>query len=218
MVENSGRNNGAGTATLASGSPMTLAHNDTWGSQWGTCASGYQFVPVSGTTITPAFNTNAGGNIHVVAAEFKTSEIPPNPYEVWSAQHPTADPEPALDFDRGGLPTGIEWVVGGNPADGSDDAGLTPSIDTSTDADGKFLFTYRRRDAAHLDSKTSIAVEYGSELNDWTTAIHQGAGAEQITITEAPGDPGFSEVTVALPGSLAVSGKLFARLKVMITP
>jgi hypothetical protein len=196
---------------------MTLAHNGNWGSSvWGTCASAYQYVPDSGTTITPTFNTAAGGNIHVVAAEFKASEIPPNAYEVWSAQYPSADPDPALDFDRGGLPTGIEWVVGGNPAQGSDDAGLAPTLDT-TDPDGKFRFTYRRKDAAAADPNTSIAVEYGSALNDWTTAMHQGTGAGQITITEAPGDSGFSEVTVALPGSVAVSGKLFARLKVAVT-
>jgi hypothetical protein len=173
-------------------------------------------VPASGTTITPTFNTAAGGNIHVVAAEFKASEIPPNAYQVWSAQYPSADPDPALDFDRGGLPTGIEWVVGGDPTQGSDDAGLAPTLDTASDPDGKFLFTYRRRDAANIDPSTAIAMEYGSNLNGWTAATHQGTGAEEITITEAPEDPGFSLVTVALPTSLAASGELFARLKVEV--
>jgi methionine-rich copper-binding protein CopC len=216
MVENSGRNNGSGTAALASGSPMTLAHNGLWGSNWGTAASAYQIVPASGTTITPTFSTNAGGNIHVVAAEFKVSEIPPNAYAVWSAQYPTADPEPALDFDGGGLPTGIEWVVGGDPTDSSDDAGLAPTLDTTSDPDGKFLFTYRRSAAAAADPHTTIAVEYGSDLDGWTSAVHQGSAANQITITEAPGAPGFSQVTVALPANLAASGKLFARLMVEV--
>jgi hypothetical protein len=216
MVENSGRNNGSGTAALASGSPMTLAHNGLWGSNWGTAASAYQLLPTSGTTITPTFNTAAGGNIHVIAAELKVSEITPNAYEFWSAQYPSAVPDPALDFDHGGLPTGIEWVVGGNPTLGSDDAGLAPTIDNTTDPDGKFRFTYRRSNSSNLDPNTTIAVEYGGALTGWTAAVHQGSAANQITITEAAGDPGFSNITVALPASLAVSGKLFVRLKAAV--
>lgn len=67
-VENSGTNNNAGTPTVVS--PLTLGHNGSWGSQWGSVASGYQAVPTSGTSLTPTFNTNAGYNIQVVAAEF----------------------------------------------------------------------------------------------------------------------------------------------------
>ncbi len=68
MVENSGRNNGAGTPNTVA--PLTLSNNGFWGSQWGSAASGYQYVAGSGTSVTPTFSTNAGGNIHVVAAEF----------------------------------------------------------------------------------------------------------------------------------------------------
>jgi len=71
MVENSGNNNGSGTPTV--NSPMTQITNGYWGSQWAGIAVGYQFVPTSGTTITPTFTTNNGEtyNIHTVAAEFK---------------------------------------------------------------------------------------------------------------------------------------------------
>jgi len=68
MIENSGVNNGAGLPTVVS--PLTLIHNGNWGSQWGSGASAYEFVEAIGSTVTPTFNTNAGGNIHVVAAEF----------------------------------------------------------------------------------------------------------------------------------------------------
>jgi hypothetical protein len=215
MVENSGTNNSAGTPTIVA--PLTLAHNGNWGNQWGSVASGYQFVPASGTTITPTFATVAGGNIHVVAAEFLAAEIPASEYLKWSSQYPEADlTNPATDYDGGGLPTGIEWVVGGNPTQAGDDASLAPALDTTTDPNGKFLFTYRRRDAADLDPNTSIAVEYGSTLGIWATAVHQGSAAENITITEAPGDPGFSMVTVALPRILADDKKLFVRLRVMV--
>ena len=107
-------------------------------------------------------------------------------------------------------------VGGGNPTLPSDDAGLAPTIDTTSDPDGKLLFTYRRSDAANSDTNTTIAVEYGSTLAGWTAATHEGTGAGDITITEAPGDPGFSDVTVALPANLAISGKLFVRLSVLV--
>ena len=172
-------------------------------------------MAASGTTVTPTFNTASGGNIHVVAAEFKVSEITPNAYAVWSAQYPSADlTDPSADNDKGSLPTGIEWVLGGNPTNSSDDAGLAPSI--AAGPNGKLLFTYRRRDAANTDPSTTIAVEYGGILTGWTTAVHQGTGANQITISATPRDPGFSDVTVALPGNLAVSGKLFVRLKALV--
>jgi autotransporter-associated beta strand protein len=79
-VENSGRNNGAGTPTA--NSPLTLGDNGNW-SNYGSVASGYQLVPAAGTTITPTFNTNAGGNIHVAAVEFK----PPVANQYWDVNN-----------------------------------------------------------------------------------------------------------------------------------
>jgi hypothetical protein len=98
-----------------------------------------------------------------------------------------ADSNPTLDFDNGGLETGIEWVVVGDPTSGSDDAGLAPTLDTN--------------------------------LSGWTTAVHQGTGANQITITAQTNGfgAGIDKVIVALPPSLAAGGKIFARLKVAVT-
>ena len=81
------------------------------------------------------------------------------------------------------------------------------------------LFVFRRSTEAAADSNTSIAVQYGNNLNGWTNAVHQGTGADQITITEVPNGsgPGIDEVTVALPASLAASGNLFIRLSVTVT-
>ncbi len=67
-VQNSGRNNAAGTPTAVE--PLNLIHNGFWGSQWGSVASAYQYVPARDTVIAPTFNTNAAGNIHVIATEF----------------------------------------------------------------------------------------------------------------------------------------------------
>jgi alpha-galactosidase len=129
-----------------------------------------------------------------------------------------SDTNPALDFDRGGLDTGIEWVLGGDPTRGTDDAGLAPVVDTTNGPGGKILFVYRRSAAAAADAQTTIAVEYGGLLPGWTTAVHQGSGADDITITEQSNGfgPDVDKVTVALPGRLATHGKLFVRLKVTV--
>ncbi|MFU8847565.1 MAG: PEP-CTERM sorting domain-containing protein [Opitutales bacterium] len=73
-VQNSGTNNGAGTPSVVS--PLTLGHNGFWGSQWGSAATGYQTVVEDGTAITPTFNTNAGANIQIIAAEFQAIPEP----------------------------------------------------------------------------------------------------------------------------------------------
>ena len=73
-VENSGHNSGTGTPNAVG--PLILSNNGFWGSQWGAAASGYQAVPSSGTNLTPTFSTNAGGNIHVAAAEFLEAAEP----------------------------------------------------------------------------------------------------------------------------------------------
>ena len=147
--------------------------------------------------------------------------VPPvagDPFDNWADGFPAlTDPDPTRDFDGGSLPTGIEWVVGGDPTDGSDDAGLAPVIDTTTDPDGKLLFNFRRTTAAKNDANTSIAVQYGSALSGWTNAVHHGTGANQITITASPAGPGLELVSVALPPSLAGDGRLFVRLNVAVT-
>ena len=136
-------------------------------------------------------------------------------YDTWAAgpfpRHPLTDPTPTLDFDGGGLPTGIEWVVGGDPTDPGDDAGLAPTGTT----DGTYLvFTYQRTDAANDDANTAIKVEYGTDLQGWTEAGLTGDG---VVIEVTPGSPADT-VVVKIPMTLAAAGgKLFARLNVGVT-
>jgi hypothetical protein len=149
-----------------------------------------------------------------------TIDAPPaNPYADWTATFPgLTDPDSALDFDGGGLATALEWVLGGDPADAADDAGLLPTLDDTTDPDGKLRFVFRRRAEAGADADTTITVQYGDDLSGWTNATHQGTDPGKITISEqADGfGPGIDRVTVALPANLAATGKLFARLSVVV--
>jgi hypothetical protein len=56
-------------------------------------------------------------------------------YATWAAgpfHGPLSDPDPALDFDGGGLATGIEWVTGGDPTMAGDDATAAPTPPSPT--------------------------------------------------------------------------------------
>jgi hypothetical protein len=152
-----------------------------------------------------------------LAAEFLAADAPvvANPYTTWLATFPgLSDPDPALDFDNGGLATALEWVLGGDPADPSDDKGLAPTFDNS-DPD-KFVFSFKRRDGAQADANTSIALQYSTSLapESWVAAT---AGVDGVTIddTNVP-EAGFQTVAVLIPKALALDGKLFVRLKVAI--
>jgi autotransporter-associated beta strand protein len=137
-------------------------------------------------------------------------------YETWAAgpfQSTLTNSAADFDFDGGGLETGIEWALGGDPTNPADDAGLTPVLDNSDPT--YLIFTFNRADLANSDPKTTITVQYGSDLTGWTTAVDDNNNVEIETTNGSPKDT----VTVKLKRStLGASGKLFARLKVMLDP
>lgn len=138
------------------------------------------------------------------------------PYVYWAGGPflgTLSDTNPALDFDNGGLDSGVEWVVGGDPTNASDDASKAPTFDNTTDPN-YFIFTYLRTDTANTDPNTSIAVEYGSNLVGWTPAVDDG-----INIIITPTDNGATDsVQVKIKRTLAADGRLFGRLRVVIAP
>jgi hypothetical protein len=150
--------------------------------------------------------------------QFQTSLLlyPGNtdPFDSWADSFiDLTDSSADLDFDAGGLPTGIEWVTGGDPTDGSDDSTVSPTFDNTTDPDN-FLFTFRRSDAAAADAGTTILVEYGTDLATWRNTADHGA-TDGVTIDDSTDlGGGFHQVTVSIPRTLAPDGTLFTRLKV----
>jgi hypothetical protein len=183
-------------------------------SPWDGHVCAYAFVPASGTA-TYAFSGGNQAGTHVVAAEFLAVELPASAYLTWTSLYPEADlTDPSADNDKGGLATALEWVLGGDPTDGGDDAAIDPTLDNS-DPDN-FVFSYLRRDAANTDPNTAIAVQYGTNLTGWTNATH-GVNGVSIDDTAVP-QAGFRTVVVTIPKALVSDGKLFARLKVTNTP
>lgn len=192
------------TALLAPGTYVLIAKS---GSAAVSGTPGALTVNGSGVDGTPSLAVIAGQLVLTV----------PLDYQAWTEGFPTlTDIDSSLDFDGGGLTTGLEWVLGGNPTIASDDAGNVPTLDNSDP--NFFKFVFKRRDDAALDSNTKIVVEYGSDLSGWrNTTVH---GVIDGVTTDASVDlgGGFHQVTVSIPKTLAVGGKLFARLGVSGLP
>ncbi|MFC7338747.1 beta strand repeat-containing protein [Haloferula chungangensis] len=140
-------------------------------------------------------------------------------YDLWVGSFAgLTDSDPNVDSDGGGFETAFEYVWGGDPTNPEDDRELAPT--SVLDEAGSLVFTGRLSDLAAGDPNTSIVIEYGSDLTGWTEATD---GVDGVTITIVPDvyEPGIAQVTVSLPASLAVEGKLFVRMEatiVMPTP
>jgi hypothetical protein len=214
-----GAGNTANVSTVAADSPLTRAsaQNNGGNSNWDGHVTAYAQVP-SAAAGTYSFSGGIESGAHVIAAEFlAASIISASPYDTWAGgafAGTLDDATPSLDFDSGGLATVLEWVLGGDPTDGSDDTAIAPTFDNG--GPDHFLFTFKRRDDAHADANTAIEVEYGSDLGGWSTATDgvNGVGIDDSAIPQA----GFRTVVIAIPKTLASDGKLFVRLNVRTTP
>jgi VCBS repeat-containing protein len=144
---------------------------------------------------------------------------PVNKFNQWLGLH-NLGASPASDSDFDSISNSVEYVIGGNPATGSD-TGFLPTIslvnadpDNNTTNEDYLLFTYRRTDLAKNDDKTTINVDWNTILiGSWT---HAQGTAGVVSIETNDIEPGIDLVKVYIPKSLAVNGKLFARLSVLI--
>ncbi len=224
--------------------PATMPAADTTCiAQWTVNSYTITFNSVGGSTVT-AITQNFGTTVTAPAAPTKTGYT----FTSWSPMVPATMPaadttcvaqwtvinytswasgtftngtlgnqDMTFDFDGDGLASGVEWVIGTDPTLASDASDKKPVFDNTTDPE-YFLYRYRRTDVANADPKTSIAVEYGNDLNGWTTAVHDGTNLI-ITPTNDFHGAGVDQVEVKIKRStLAPGGKIFSRLKVVIEP
>ena len=218
-VLNAGPDGGNGASNMAADPPLTedTQSDLTSGNRWVSFSFGSAIIA---SPVAETYSFSGAASNHLLATV--AVEIPAaasgggtDPYDTWAGGFTgLADPGPEIDFDGGGLPTGIEWVVGGDPTNPNDDPGLAPSIDNAT-SPGNLLFVFRRTTEAGADANTAIVVEYGSDLVGWTPAVDAVDGVSVVTETDGFG-AGVDKVTVSLPQALASDGKLFARLNVQI--
>ena len=174
-------------------------------------------TPTSTGTIQLRVNASAvvqdttGNNLDTTSAILDLGFIPVQSiFTAWSGG-PTANE----DSNGDGIANVLAWSLGA--ADTNTAARpLLPLFDNSSDPNYA-IFTYRRSDSAHLDTATSIAVLYGSTLDSWTTAVHDGDNII-ITPTNDHYGSGIDRVEVKLKRSLEVNGRLFSKLQVTHSP
>ncbi len=195
----------------------------------GIVPAGTKFVILdyTGQTLTGTFagiaegaTVTAGSNTFTLsytdASRITLTSTTVDPFASWAeAQISNVNPNAPAGFDDDadgdGFDNGLEWILGGNPLS-QDAASLVTSTASAT---GGLTLTFTREDDSI--GQATLSVEYDADLaGTWSSlpvgATSSGPDANGVTITINP-TPDPDAITVNIPASNAVNGKLFGRLK-----
>jgi hypothetical protein len=146
---------------------------------------------------------------------FITQGVAGSTYDNWigSFNPPLTNPDDHLataDPDNDGLNNLAEFVLNGNPS--VSNQAIAPVLDASGE---NFVFTFARRDDSVAIAP--VIFQYGGTLASWTdVAIPTETGpVGAATVTVTPGDAVTDAISVSVPKSEAVGGKLFGRIKIV---
>ncbi|WPJ95681.1 sulfatase-like hydrolase/transferase [Coraliomargarita algicola] len=132
---------------------------------------------------------------------------PPTDYQAWLLNYPgLSDASFEGDPEQDGIATGLEFVLNGTPTESGEV--ILPEMDAAGE---HFVFTFTRR--AEAVPFTVQTFQYGSSLSAWTDLNITEPRASEVSLGSIVG--GLQQVTVTIPKSLAVDGKLFGRLTVL---
>lgn len=162
------------------------------------------FGSLTGTEFLEVVGLPDGFTIGFTATSITISGAPAaSGYEVWATANELEgdDALAGSDPDKDGIPNGIEFIVGGDP----NSAGDASKLPTGEVESGKFVFTYRRVDAAEDFPQE---VQYSADLSEWTTA-EDGVDGVEIDVTMDAFEGG-DLVTVNIP---MAAGPQFVRLQ-----
>jgi len=112
------------------------------------------------------------------------------------------------DSDADGLDNAIEYVLGGNPANGSDVAKLPQGVRSGDN----FVFSFDRVVSSETPD-VSLSFQHGDSLDSWDSIPVDVANPPQVTITRS-GDNLTDRIVVTIP---ATGSLLFGRLSVTTT-
>lgn len=143
------------------------------------------------------------------------SAAPASAYDTWIGTfNPpltnAADRLAAADPDLDGFSNLEEFVLNGNP--GVSSQAIAPLLDASGT---NFVFSFTRRDDSVATAPAIF--QYGSNLATWVDiaipAVTGPVGAATVTVT--PGDATTDSISISVPKTEAVGGKLFGRIKIV---
>jgi hypothetical protein len=192
----------------------------------GTAAHGTLSLAGSVATYTPAVNFSGMDSFTFTVTDgiavsspatvsITVIDVAPDGFDDWLARYSLVA-DPGTDSDQDSISNAVEYVIGGNPVSQSDSSLLPTAELASADMDGLpgeedyLLFSYRRTDEAKNDPFTTIKVEWSASLaGPWAGT---GGMFEQVTDGAE-----VDLIKVYIPRSLAVDGKIFARLGVVIS-
>ena len=116
-----------------------------------------------------------------------------------------------FDYDNDGLDNGLEWILGGNPTTSS----TTKAPVASRNLAGDLVLTFTREETSISESTLKVLI--GTDLTTWPKEATVGAttsGPDANGVTVSINDATTPDtVTVTIPATNAVSGKIFARVK-----
>jgi hypothetical protein len=170
--------------------------------------SDYLLMTASTITGTPVLATAIPNYTLQKTAGNTQLKLVHNPYGTWSGGAAAN-----IDTNNDGVKNGVAWALNA-PNPNTHAIGLLPTLN-NTSAPAYVLFNFNRSDTANADANTTITVQYGNDLIGWTTAVDDNNNVE-IEVT--PGTPTDAVVVKLKRSTLGSGGKLYARLKVVISP
>ncbi|HEY1123601.1 MAG TPA: hypothetical protein VGE67_18430, partial [Haloferula sp.] len=157
--------------------------------------------------------------IHYTANQVRlTSTTVNNPYASWATSKgldgsPGKDPDFEADPEGDGIANGLEWVLGGNPL-ASDVASL---VTVTGNASSGITLEFNREETSI--GMANLVVQWGANLDfNWTDVpITQAGGSYANGVVVSVNQASTPDhVTVTIPASNDVGGRLFARLLVTL--
>ena len=154
------------------------------------------------------------GVVRPRVARLYGDQAAPLSFATWAAGSGLTGAAAAADADPDddGLRNGLEWILGGDPT--------MPTIagrPTASLIAGNMIFTFPRTDLSETPDMT-LRVETSTDLVSWPTLFTVGA----TTATSSPGvtilENGAAADTITVTIAPGTATRLFARLRITITP
>ncbi|MEO7100119.1 MAG: autotransporter-associated beta strand repeat-containing protein, partial [Luteolibacter sp.] len=201
----------ASTVSIASGAVMDLnfAGNDTIAA----LSLGGSVVP-AGTynSSTPTYGSYFTGTGSLVVGVVLT------PYQSWAQTNitninPSADATATGDPDKDGVTNLMEFILGGNPLASSTSILPTLAVNATN-----FVFTFNRSDES--EAEAALQFQWGTSLAAWPNVLTVGAASAPadgngvvVSVNEGSPTTNPDVITVTIPRTNALAGKLFGRLQ-----